>query len=253
MKNSDKLLLSIIVGFFALFGIINLTLYGLYKTGHVIRESDLFESSPVRKNMPTPGYLSVSDVSFVRLFASDHFAVEYQAEKLKPGKEALLADLEPDKYSGLVKPTPPLSFSQKGDSLMLSVNNTAVTIYFPSIPTILVNNASVEMQGTSHPDGPDCQLILRNCETIIGLDYDPAPEPARYLGALSIQAAKSTIRFEPQLHIRDLNLMFDETSNIEPPFSKVGKLHIQAAGNSTITINGDNINKLLETNKAENK
>ncbi|HMI62204.1 MAG TPA: hypothetical protein VK518_14895 [Puia sp.] len=86
MKNSDKLLLSIIIGFFVLFGIVHLTLHRLYKTGHVIREGDLFESSPVRKEMPAPGYLTVSNVSAVHLVASDHFAVEYNVEKIKPEK-----------------------------------------------------------------------------------------------------------------------------------------------------------------------
>ncbi len=246
MKNSDKLLLSIIIGFFALVAIANLGLYGLYKAGYVIRESDLFESSPIRKNMPVPDYLAVTDVPVVHLFASDHFAVEYHLDKIKPGKEKLLADLEPDKYSELEENRPPLNFSQNGDSLTVSGSNREMTVYFPSAPTIFINGASVDLQGSSRPDGPDCRLILRNCETNIGIDNDPQPELPRYLGKLSIQAAKSTIRFEPQLQVRDLKLTLDDSTIIEELLSKVGKIHIQADNKAMITINGDNIRKLLE-------
>lgn len=264
MKNSDKLLLSIIIGFFVLFGITNLTLYRLYKSGHVIRESDLFESSPVRKAMPAPGYLAVSKVSTVHLVPSDHFAVEYDLEKLKPEKAALLADLDPRKYSDLKYAPPPLSFSQKGDSITISGSSeqlflpgqvlpfSNVTIYFPSIPSIFLDGVSVDLPGSLHPNGPDCQLILKRCHATIG-GRDDDEGVAGYLGALSIRSANSNISFEPQLHIRDLKLALDDSTDIYQLGCQVGTIHIQAGDNSKIIISGENIRKLLETNKAENK
>jgi hypothetical protein len=244
MKKSDKLLLSIIIGFFALFGITNLSLYGLYRTGHVIRESDLFETSPVRKKMPAPGYLAVSGVRTVNLVASDHFAVEYYTEKLKPGKAALLADLEAEKFFELKEAPPPLSFTQKGDSLTISGSSTAMTIYFPSIPTILLDDATVEVRGAAHAEGSDCRLILKNCQTTIGTEYD---EKMAYLGILSIKSVTSRIRFDPDIYIRDLNLELDDTTDIEQLRCKVGKIHIEATKDASITINGENIRKLLES------
>ncbi|HEY4290572.1 MAG TPA: hypothetical protein VGN00_25905 [Puia sp.] len=242
MKKSDKLLLAITIGFFALFGIANLTLYGLYKTGHVIRESDLFERSPVHKNMPTPRYLSVSHVNYIHMVASDHFAVEYNVEKLKPGKAELLEDLEPDRYSRLKTAPPPLSFSPKGDSMVISGSSMAMTIYFPSIPTILLDDATVDLKGSSHPGGPDCRLILKNCETIIGM-----ADTLSYLGTLSLRPTKGTIRFDPATHLRDLDLSLDDSTSIDLLQCKAEKIHIQGAGNTNIIIiDGENIRKLQE-------
>ena len=243
MKKSDKIFLSIIIGFFALFGITNLSLYMRYKNGQVIRESDLFETSPVRKMMPAPGYLAVSGVGTVNLIAADRFAVEYNIEKLKPGKAALLEDLEADKFSELKEAPPPLTFTQKGDSLTISGSSNAMTIYFPSIPTILLEHATVEVRGAAHAEGSDCRLILKNCQTTIGTEYD---EKMAYLGTLSIKSVKSRIRFDPEIYIRDLNLELDDTTDIEQLRCKVGKIHIEATKDASITINGENIRKLLE-------
>jgi hypothetical protein len=243
MKKSDKLLLSIIIGFFALFGITNLSLYMRYKNGQVIRESDLFESSPLRKMMPAPGYLAVSGVGTVTLIAADRFAVEYNIEKLKPGKAALLADLEADKFSQLKEAPPPLAFTEKGDSLTISGSSTAVTIYFPSIPAIQLEDATVNVRGAAHPEGSDCRLILKNCQTRIGAEYD---EKMAYLGALSVKSVKSNIWFDSDIYIRDLKLELDDTTNVEQLNCKVGKIHIEATDDAGITISGANIRKLLE-------
>jgi hypothetical protein len=134
----------------------------------------------------------------------------------------------------------------------MSGSSNEVTIYFPPTLTLFLEGTSVKIQGSSHPNGPDCQLILKNCHTTIGGVTDIGEVP-RFLGALSIRSSNSAINFLQQMHIRDLKLELDDSTEVSDLSCQVEKIHIQAADNANIIISGEIIRKLLETNRAESK
>lgn len=111
----------------------------------------------------------------------------------------------------------------------------------------------MDLKGSLLPNGPDCQLILTDCQTTIGMGSDAEEENPAYLGALSIKSSKGVINFRPEMHIRDLKLALGDSTDVYRLSCQVGKFHIQAADNAEIIISGENIRKLLETNKAESK
>ncbi len=237
MRTSNKILLGIFVLPLAVLATVNTALYTKYKAGHYVAMTTIEQERFIHQPLKT--------IKYVTVYGLNNFTLK-QADTAK-------LEIEKDEHGHL-------HYSIIGDSLIIHGDSTIkragdnevlrsyqnVNLYLPDEVSITADNSNVYLQGAKDSvKAQSMELQLRNSSTcqIPDGDFDNATVP-RYFNALSFQAAGSSgIELSNAARISTLNL--DVTnSQFDDKSAAIGRLVISADKTSSLTLRGDNLQKL---------
>jgi hypothetical protein len=261
MKTSDKLLLTFLLVFLAIFGAVNLALYAEYKHGDILTARDLHEEAFVKYRMPAPKYLSLSGTLWVNIIPSDSFYVEFQKKEMNLEEGFFVK-----KKQAVVKTQ---SYRLQGDTLLIDGNNdvtihrpfsdfryrmdlSEINIYCRGLREIRVNNGQVLLRGGRAGEGAGegglsatTRLVAENSTLWIG-EYKDPPEPgtpAERFDSLDIESRNSIVLLNSHSVIRSLHMRLDDSSELNDQHASVGIPEIDYSHNSRVNLTGVNLKK----------
>jgi len=235
MKTSNKILLGIFFLPLLVLATVNTALYTKYKTGHYIAMAVVEQERYTRQDL--------KNIKYVAVYGVNHFTI-------KPADTARL-QIEKNENSHL-------HYSIHGDSLIIhgdSLRRTskedevlrsyqAVTLYLPGEANIFADNTDVYLEGTTDSSkSKSIQLQMTNsarCEMRDGFDN----EKSQYFNVLSVQANNANgIELSATARISALQLVLVNTP-FDDKSAAIGKLSINVDKTSSLTLKGDNLEKI---------
>jgi len=260
MKTSNQLLVITSVSALGIFGLAHLALYGEYKQGNIIPETQLRNEQFRRYDLPEPQYLFIQGLLFVTIIPSDTFHIELENKDVPSmgPKASLLGEETGD--------PPQPTYRIAGDTLLimgaraskiartldpeLPWNFPQVNIYCRNVPAILVENGQVFLKGSVRHAPGFRQLQLR--DAICGVGKRPAggneQEHPDNFDTLRIDAANSVVVLNQPANIRSLSMRMDNRSELRDRNAEIGKISLDCADKAVIILSGKNQKKINSCN-----
>jgi hypothetical protein len=279
MKTSDKLLLGTVLGAMLLFGGASLAVYARYKNGNIISEKEIYRQNHLKKALPAPLWLRIKGINEVHFIAADTFAIEYEKEGIKEegiirafGKNEVVKE-GIDYGSDLVLEP---RYTCSGDTLIIDGDDPrlpplpsgeriaggvhSVNVYGLKGGTVELGIGNSYIDGDAVAEGDSTagsgkyRFLLKQNRLKIGQDKEnDVPENTSYIRSLAVSASDfSGIELHPGIRIGDLRVELDSISSFSAGTGwNIGKIHVEAKGQTQMILNGSLLNKIMADDRAE--
>jgi len=240
MRTSNKILLTILLAIMTVFTGIHVALYAKYKSGSYTNFQDVQIGNIDRHDLKKMSHISITGLENVAIFPADTFHVDI--EKIGFGEVSL--NIEGD--SLILRGDSTIKQPNKPDYVRRSNKN--VSIYVPSDQIIVVNNSSLQLNGTVAPDkSQSYQFILKNESDIRLNENDWNDSTIKYYRKLNILTGNSCkIELTAHAHIDELNLMLTGTEFTDRN-AVINRLAVHSDSLSSLQISGGNLMNLIVT------
>ncbi len=240
MRTSNKILLSVFLVVLLIPTFLHVALYAKYKTGNYVSMKNVVEDQYVHNHLKSVRYVVAHGLERFTIIPSDSLQLEVEKDKQGFVKFEIIGD----------------SLVIHGDSTVIRADKTTdiirssqdVNLYLPSAEKIVLDYCDVTLKvNEDSSKQKSYRFDLDNSTNFQFSNNDYEDSSFKYINSLSIKAAHSCrIEFSNYKIIKDFRLDLSD-SQFDDKDAQIEKLSINADKLSSITMKGDNLQKLNAT------